>query len=119
MQQWSQTSYLLEQVINLVKIHGNWCGPGWTGGQSVDAQDYTGSWSYSAIDKLDRACRTHDKECGSRGDIGCCTRDDKKLIATALKVANNPINILFKPSLVTKARAVAAGMTIASTTRRC
>ena len=65
----------------------------------------TGSWSYPAIDKLDRACRTHDKECGSRGDVGCCSRDDNKLIVAALKVANNPINILFKPSLVTKARA--------------
>ena len=119
MQQWSPMNYLLEQVINLVKIHGNWCGPGWTGGQSVDAQDYTGSWSYPALDQLDRACRTHDKECGSRGEIGCCSRDDKKLIVAALKVANNPINILFKPSLVTKARAVVAGMTIASTTRRC
>lgn len=112
-------SYLLEQVINLVKIHGNWCGPGWTGGQNVDAQDYTGSWSYPAVDKLDEACRRHDKSCGSRGDVGCCSTDDNKLIVAALKVANNPINIIFKPLLVTKARAVAAGMTIASTTRRC
>lgn len=102
-----------------MRIHGNWCGPSWTGGQNVDAMDYTGSWNYPAIDSLDRACRTHDKACGSRGKTGCCSRDDDALIVAALKTAGNPINILLKPSLVTKALAVAAGMEIASLTRKC
>lgn len=106
-------------MINLVKIHGNWCGPSWTGGQAVDAQDYTGSWNAKAIDSLDRACRAHDKACASRGEKGCCSKDDGKLIAAALKTASNPVNILLKPSLVTTALAVAAGMEIASLTRRC
>lgn len=103
----------------MVKIHGNWCGPNWTGGKNVASEDYTGSWSYPAIDQLDAACRKHDRECGARGKIGCCSRDDNKLIVTALKVAANPINILMKPSLVATALAVAAGMEIASLTRRC
>jgi hypothetical protein len=81
--------------------------------------DYRGSWSARAIDSLDRACRAHDKRCASRGTRGCCSRDDDKLIVAALKTAGNPMNILFKPSLVTKAVAVAAGMEIASLTRRC
>lgn len=106
-------------MVNLVKIHGNWCGPTWTGGQKVDAKDYQGNWNGPAIDALDRACRTHDKACGSRGDIGCCTRDDTKLVRAALAIANNPINIIFKPTLSMKARAVATGISIASTTRRC
>jgi hypothetical protein len=109
----------LSMVIYLVKIHGNWCGPSWTGGQKVDAQDYKGSWSYPAIDQLDRACRTHDKECASRGDKGCCAKDDEKLITVASKITQNPINILFKPTLVVKALAVANGMNIARLTRRC
>lgn len=45
---------------NLVKIHGNWCGPNWTGGQRVSAQDYTGPWDGPAISPLDQACRAHD-----------------------------------------------------------
>jgi hypothetical protein len=103
----------------MVKIHGNWCGPGWTGGQKVDAQDYTGSWNARAIDSLDRACRAHDKACASRGDKGCCSRDDAKLVRRALQIAANPINIIFKPSLAGKAAAVATAMNIAQQTRRC
>ena len=112
-------SYLLEQVVNLVKIHGNWCGPGWTGGKKVDAQDYTGSWNARAIDSLDRACRAHDKACASRGDRGCCSRDDAKLIRAANRTAANPLNLVLKPTLVTKALAVASAMSIAQLTRRC
>jgi len=106
-------------VKAMVKIHGNWCGPNWTGGQKVAAADYKGSWDYPAIDKLDAACRIHDRKCGSRGNLGCCEGDDRKLINAAMKVAANPINVLLKPSLVTTALAVAAGMEIASLTRRC
>jgi len=106
-------------VIYLVKIHGNWCGPGWTGGQKVDAQDYKGSWSYPAVDKLDAACRKHDKACASRGDKGCCSRDDAKLVRVALKESLNPINIIFRPGYAAKAAAVANGINLASLTRRC
>lgn len=107
------------RVINLVKIHGNWCGPGWTGGQKVDAQDYQGSWNSKAIDSLDRACRAHDKACASRGDKGCCSRDDDKLIRAASKITSNPINLIFKPTLTYKAAAVITAMNIAKITRRC
>ena len=115
----NQNYYLSDWVVNLVEIHGNWCGPKWTGGQKVDAVDYRGSWSYPAIDSLDRACRAHDKRCASRGDKGCCSRDDAKLVRTALKIAANPINIIFKPTLAAKAAAVATAMNIAQQTRRC
>jgi len=106
-------------VITLVKIHGNWCGPGWTGGQKVDAKDYKGSWNAKAVDVLDRACRQHDKRCASRGDKGCCARDDAILIRKASKISQNPINLLFKPTLAYKAAAVATAMNIAKITRRC
>ena len=119
MQQWSQMSYLLEQVINLVKIHGNWCGPNWTGGQNVEAKDFTGDWNGPAVSKLDEACRLHDKECASRGDKGCCQEDDAKLIRTALKESLNPINILFRPGYAATANAVANGINLARLTRRC
>jgi hypothetical protein len=57
-------------VISLVKIHGNWCGPNWTGGQRVAAEDYTGPWDGPAISPLDEACRSHDFSCSKGG----CTR---------------------------------------------
>jgi hypothetical protein len=106
-------------VVSLVKIHGNWCGPNWTGGQKVDAQDYQGSWSYPAIDKLDAACRKHDRECAARGDLGCCARDDDKLIRVAAKISRSPLTLLFKPAYAYKAAAVATAMNIAKITRRC
>jgi len=110
-------NYLVEWGESLmVKIHGNWCGPNWTGGQKVSSSKYRGSWSAKAIDKLDRACRAHDKACSIDG---CCSADDAKLVRTALKVALNPINILFRPSLVIKAQAIATGISAASRTRKC
>ena len=66
----------------MVKIHGNWCGPNWTGGQKVAAEDYTGPWDGPTISKLDKACAQHDKSC-SEG--GCSKADDTRLIAAADK----------------------------------
>ena len=69
-------------MVNLVKIHGNWCGPNWTGGQRVPADEYTGPWDGPAISPLDEACRSHDKSCSS----GQCSRAaDTKLINAARK----------------------------------
>lgn len=66
----------------MVKIHGNWCGPNWTGGQRVSAEDYTGPWDSPAIDPLDEACRSHDFACSS----GSCSRKaDSALITAARK----------------------------------
>ena len=47
----------------MVKIHGNWCGPNWTGGRSIDAETYDKrgyDWNSPAISPLDEACRDHD-----------------------------------------------------------
>jgi len=66
----------------VVKIHGNWCGPNWTGGQKVSADEYTGPWDGPAISKLDQACRAHDKDCSS----GFCSKAaDTRLIDAAEK----------------------------------
>ena len=65
-----------------MKIHGNWCGPNWTGGQRVAAEDYTGPWDGPAISPLDEACRSHDFSC-SKG--GCSRKADTALIRAAEK----------------------------------
>ena len=75
----SNQSYYREMVI-LVKIHGNWCGPNWTGGQNVAAEDYQGSWTFPAETKLDAFCRAHDLDC-SKG--GCSKKGDAALIKGA------------------------------------
>lgn len=97
--------------VNLVKIWGNWCGPDWTGGQRVSAQDYQGSWNYPARDDLDRACRRHDRDCAHPD--GCSRSADAALISTALRVAANPINRIFRPGKTTAAQVIAAGITAA------
>ena len=81
MQHSSPTSSLHEGDY-LVKIHGNWCGPNWTGGKKVSADEYTGPWDGPVKSKLDACCRTHDQGCSS----GQCSRaDDTRLIACARK----------------------------------
>jgi len=97
--------------VNLVKIWGDWCGPDWTGGQAVSAQDYTGSWSAPCKDNLDCACRAHDRDCSH--PAGCSRSADAKLISTALRVAANPINRIFRPGKTTAAQIIAAGLTAA------
>ena len=64
----------------MAKIHGNWCGPNWTGGQHVAAEDYQGDWNYPATTPLDAACRAHDLDC-SKG--GCSKKGDAALIKAA------------------------------------
>ncbi len=69
----------------MVKIHGNWCGPNWTGGRKLTAREYDErglDWNGPVISPLDEACRSHDFSCRS----GECTRaGDTKLIKAAEK----------------------------------
>ena len=107
------------KVNRLVRIHGNWCGPNWTAGRRIDALAYKeagGQFDEPCIDKLDCACREHDRDCAH--PLGCSRKGDSKLIKTALAVSLNPRNRIFNPSLAYKAALVAAGITAARTTRR-
>lgn len=46
-----------------MRVHGNWCGPGWTAGQYKDASELTEEdRDVPAIDSLDQACKVHDIE---------------------------------------------------------
>lgn len=63
-----------------MKIHGNWCGPNWTGGQKVAAEDYKGDWNGPVKTPLDACCRAHDLDC-SKG--GCSKKGDAELIKCA------------------------------------
>jgi len=77
MQHWYSLSC---SVDPMVKIHGNWCGPNWTGGQKVAAEDYKGPWDGPVTSGLDACCAAHDKSCSS----GSCTRAaDTRLIKCA------------------------------------
>jgi hypothetical protein len=76
----------------VVRIHGNWCGPNWTGGQRVAADEYTGPWDGPAISKLDEACRRHDFQCSA----GSCSRAaDTELIVAARKRILNPADAMW------------------------
>lgn len=98
---------------SVVKIHGNWCGPNWTAGRKIDAVSYAaagGQFDEPCIDKLDCACRAHDKDCSQ----GSCSRSgDTRLRNAALLVAATTFN----PQLRTTALSIAAGMEVARRTR--
>tara|TARA_Y100001938_G_C7992404_1_gene380167 strand:+ start:530 stop:844 length:315 start_codon:yes stop_codon:yes gene_type:complete len=103
-------------VINLVKIWGNWCGPDWTGGQRVSAQDYQGDWNSKCIDDLDCACRKHDKACS--GPKGCSKKSDEALISVALRSAGNPITRIFNPSKADAADKIILALSVAKNFRK-
>ena len=100
----------------MVKIHGQWCGPNWTQGKSQPANARGVDFTAPCDDALDCACRTHDKDCAH--PKGCSAKADRKLVAAALRYANNPINRLFRPGIVLKAEAVAVGISAASLNRK-
>jgi hypothetical protein len=98
---------------NSFVVHGNWCGPGWTGGLKVTATDYDshgGDWDYPAIDRLDAACRDHDKACVG----GCETKDDLTLAKEAT-LAGLPEALGGDPDVPKeKAAFVAGGMVVSA-----
>ena len=90
----------------MVKIHGRYCGPGWTHGRKLDAVDYDKYPEVTPIDALDRACQAHDKDC-SKG--GCSKKGDSLLVRRALVVAATTLNSQLRAT----ALAVAAGISAA------
>ena len=67
-----------------MKVYGKYCGPNWTHGLNVPASDYDKYPEVRPIDRLDRACQAHDKDC-SQG--GCSAKGDLALRDVALAVA--------------------------------
>lgn len=42
-------------------FHGNWCGPGWTAGKHINAEDMDiNDMDVPAVDELDQVCKEHD-----------------------------------------------------------
>ena len=102
----------------MVKIHGNWCGPNWTAGRKISARDYKlagGTFKSRCIDKLDCACRTHDKGCSRKS--GCNYDDDTKLMEAADKILANPLNFFTNPVMYAKAQVIRDTMNVVRFTR--
>lgn len=74
----------------MVKIYGQYCGPGWTAGKARDAKDTPNSEFFRVrpIDALDNACRSHDYRC--KRDNGCTSNSDRLLANAANEVAKDP-----------------------------
>jgi len=134
----SNPNYWVESD-HLVKIHGNWCGPNWTGGRKLSAEDYAKrgySWNSSCTDALDCACRNHDRACSH--PKGCSKKADTALIKVAkevelkqwenerlLAITMNPFSSRTERKKVSKRRAeadaaalVVTAITLARLTRR-
>ena len=75
-----------------MKIHGKWCGPNWTGGRKLSAEEYAKrgySWDAPCTDALDCACRAHDKACSH--PKGCSKKADTALIKAARRLELAPL----------------------------
>jgi len=93
----------------MVKIHGNYCGPNWTAGKNLPANDPKINWKVKPIDKLDKACRDHDKDCSH--PLGCSKAADMRLVRKAQWIA------LTNRRLRSVAQSIALAISMASITR--
>ena len=96
----------------MVKIHGNYCGPNWTGGKPYAASDSRVNWNVPCVDNLDCACKKHDRDCAH--PKGCSRKGDAALVATAFWIGLTARN----PALRSKAQAITTAITAASIVRR-
>lgn len=67
------------------KVHGNWCGPNWTGGYKKPWDELTPAEQQHAappVDPVDAACMKHDKcYAGCRGKYPCSASDRSRCFA--------------------------------------
>ena len=89
--------------LGLVKIHGNWCGPDWTGGRKEPynrASDRNNHYA-APLGRLDTACRVHDmcfarcrvdNACNGTGKENCMIRCDNVLVAASQAIPENDPN---------------------------
>jgi len=104
----------------MVKIYGRWCGPNWTNNRAIAARDYLlsgGSFKTKCKDKLDCACRAHDKGC-AQSELGCSASVDQELINVANAIASNPLYFFTNPKMYAASFLVRDGIRIAQLTRR-
>lgn len=77
-----------------IKIHGNWCGPDWTGGFKAEFNQLTPNQRRNVeppIDPVDAACEKHDKcyahcrerfPCSASNRVMCFSQCDLALLST-------------------------------------
>lgn len=78
----------MASLVTTGKVHGNYCGGGWTRGRNLPESKMFSVPYVAPVDRLDAACMAHDEDC-ARG--GCSARGDQRLRSAALKeAARNP-----------------------------
>ena len=61
----------------LIAIHGNWCGPGWTGGKDESYTPHPAGYYAAPIDMLDAACKDHDICYYNCRKSNACNKDNR------------------------------------------
>ena len=90
---------------SLVKIHGRYCGPNWTAGKKIAAEDATQKdFQVRSIDLLDGGCKIHDMDINRDGPS---RESDLRLARVAQKVLDDSKS---SKKLKQKARIVRDGM---------
>lgn len=98
----------------MVRLYGRWCGPNWTDGRNISAREYLlsgGDFKSPCEDRLDCACREHDKSCS--GASGCNSAGDRTLARKAAWIALTTTNPIEKQA----AKLISSGIFVASLTR--
>ena len=100
-------------AVDVVKIHGFYCGPRWTRGKHHPESKMFDLEYVRPIDELDYACMIHDTSIAMKGTS---RSSDLQLAEDARRIAK--ANKFKNPTLAFKALAVEKAMRIAATTRK-
>jgi hypothetical protein len=94
----------IAQLQEEFKFYGNYCGPGYCGGQNVQEQSGRCRWSVRPIDSLDACCKLHDQCCGSSRTRGkSCNR---QILACATNARCTQSNLMSRADCELKKVAV-------------
>lgn len=67
----------------LSKVHGNWCGPDWTGGRVQPYVEAADGYYASSTDYTDEACKRHDKCFAMCREVNPCDKNARKACMTS------------------------------------
>ena len=99
----------------MTRIHGKWCGPGWTANQSKPESTLTRKdRRVPCTDDLDCACKKHDIDIR---DNGVSFASDTRLMNDAQSIVDNPINLVKSPGMYFAAEAIVIAMSLVRWTR--
>lgn len=72
--------------LGLFEVHGNWCGPDWTGGHQHSYRPAADGYYLPPTDYTDAACERHDKCFATCRDLNPCDKNARSICMTTCNI---------------------------------